>query len=203
MKKTILTAATLLVCGVSMVEAQMRPAAAAPRTWISAYGQMYTSLAGFFDPGTESDWVFDDNALGLGLGLHRELAPGLMLGVDATFARPAYERRTTGNNPQVTGSGTASVGTAMATGRIASGGGADLGFYLTGGIGTIAYNLEDIGEWNADFALQAGTGLEYRMGRGRALNLEWGRIWGYHERDGIGGGAAQHGVLRLGLRFGR
>jgi hypothetical protein len=40
------------------------------------------------------------------------------------------------------------------------------------------------------------------MAPNRAVFLEWGRIWGYHEREGIGGGAAQHSVLKLGARFG-
>jgi hypothetical protein len=204
MKKSILLAAALCVAAVTIAEAQARPQArgVSPRTWISANGLMYTNLARFYDPGTASDWIFDDNAFGFGAGAHHEFAPGLLLGLDASFARPAYERRRPGGN-QISGAqGTATVATAMATGRIGYGGGADLGFYLTGGLGTIAYNLEDVGEWNADFALQAGTGLEYRMAAARSIFLEWGRIWGYHEREGVGGGAAQHGVLKLGVRFG-
>jgi hypothetical protein len=204
MEKTILFAAALCVAGVSIAEAQARPQprGVTPRTWVSGNGLMYTNIARFHDPGTASDWVFDDNAFGLGVGAHHEFAPGLLLGVDASFARPAYERRRPSGNVISGATGTATVATAMATGRIGYGGGADLGFYLTGGLGTIAYNLEDVGEWNADFALQAGTGLEYRMAAARSIFLEWGRIWGYHEREGVGGGAAQHGVLKLGLRFG-
>lgn len=203
MKKMIVLAAMLCMAAASSVEAQMRAQGGSPRTWATGYGLMYTSLARFYDPGSDSDWVFDDNAFGLGFAAHREISPGLMLGVDVSAARPAYERRRQGTDVRISGAtGNATVATAMATGRIGYGGGADLGFYLTGGLGTIAYNLEDLGEWNADFALQAGTGLEYRIGRARSIFLEWGRIWGYHERDGIGGGAAQHGVLKLGLRFG-
>jgi hypothetical protein len=89
----------------------------------------------------------------------------------------------------------------MATGRYGYSGGGDIGFYLNGGIGTIAYRLADLG-WNADFALQAGTGLEYRFGRATAVALEWGRTWGYHEKEGLGGGNQTHSALRLALRFG-
>lgn len=175
----------------------------AARTWVAGYGLMYTNISTFYDPGTQSDWVFDDPGFGLGVALQRELGQGLILGADFSLARPAYERRAQGTNVALPGAaGTANVATAMATGRFAYGGGSDLGFYLSGGIGTIAYNLEDVGEWNADFALRAGTGLEFRMAPDRAIFLEWGRIWGYHEREGVGGGAAQHSALRLGGRFG-
>jgi opacity protein-like surface antigen len=202
MRKTILLAALLCIAGPDMAAAQARRAAP-PANWISGYGLMYTNLSRFHDPGTSSDWVFDDNAFGFGVGAQREFGSGLLLGADMSLARPAYERRRTGTNTPISGAtGTASVATAMATGRFGYGGATDLGFYLSGGVGTIAYNLEDVGEWNADFALRAGTGLEYRMSPARAIYLEWGRIWGYHEREGIGGGAAQHGVLQLGARFG-
>jgi hypothetical protein len=201
MKKILLVALVLLAGRASLVDAQMRragAAAASPSAWVSGYGLMYTGIAGFRDPGTASDWIFDDNAFGFGADLKFEVTTGLLLGVDLSMARPRYARR--GPGTDVTG--TATVGTAMLDGRISYGGLPELGFYLTGGLGTIAYYLEDLEEWNADFALRAGTGLEYRVARRQALFLEWGRIWGYHERDGVGGGAAQHSVLKLGLRFG-
>jgi hypothetical protein len=196
MTRSILSAALLAALTATATAAQ-----AAPRTWGVLYGQMYTGISGFYDPDTDSDWVFDDNAFGVGGGVQHEAVSGLLLGVDVSFARPAYEMR-----PRVPitarSTGTATIATAMATGRIAYGGAGDLGFYLNGGLGTIAYNLEDAGGWNADFALRAGTGLEYRLTPARAIFFEWGRIWGYHEREGVGGGAAQHSVLRLGGRIG-
>jgi hypothetical protein len=200
MRHMLLLAVLCLGTAPDYADAQVRRAA--PSTnWVNAYGTMYTNLSSFYDPGTESDWVFDEPAFGFGVGLQRDFG-GLLMGIDASLARPAYERR-----PRAglgVASGTASVATAMATGRFGYGGATDLGFYLSGGIGTIAYNLEDEGAvgWNADFALRAGTGLEYRMSPARAVYLEWGRIWGYHEREGIGGGAVQHSILQLGMRFG-
>jgi opacity protein-like surface antigen len=205
MRKMILFTALLCCTTATAATAQARrpaPQAAPSANWVTVYGQMYTHLSGFNDPGTNSDWVFDDNAFGLGLALQRDFG-GLLLGVDGSLARTAYERRVPGTGVAVpNATGDASVATAMATGRFGYGGATDLGFYLAGGIGTIMYRLEDVAEWNADFALQAGTGLEYRMAPNRAVFLEWGRIWGYHEREGIGGGAAQHSVLKLGARFG-
>jgi hypothetical protein len=202
MTRTLLLAAALAGTATA-VAAQPSGAQTPARTWVNAYGLMYTGIAGFYNPGTDSDWAFDDNAFGLGLGVQREVSPGLLLGLDASLARPAYERRISGTRTAIPGAtGTANIGTAMATGRYAYGGGGDLGFYLSGGLGTIAYHLEDLGEWNSDFALRAGTGLEFRIGTARAIYLEWGRIWGYHEREGVGSGSQQHSVLRLGGRMG-
>lgn len=201
MKRSLVLALGLLVTVAATAAAQVRRPDLEPRTWVSAYGLMYTGIARFHDPGTGTDWVFDDNAFGFGADLHREVTTGLLLGVDLSMARPQYARRAP--NTQVTvASGTATLGTAMLNGRISYGGLPELGFYLTGGVGTIAYYLEDLEDWNADFALRAGTGLEYRIARRQSLFLEWGRIWAYHEREGVGGGAAQHSVLRLGGRFG-
>lgn len=201
LRNTIL--ATLLLCTVASTTAHAQARGTTSRTWIAAYGLMYTNLSRFFDPGSDSDWVFDDNVLGLGAELQREVTQGLLLGADFSVAWPEYERRLRGESTAIEdASGKATVVTAMANGRVATGGATQLGFYLTGAIGTIAYRLEDIGEWNSDFALRAGTGLEYRMAPSRAGYLEWSRIWGYHEKEGLGGGSAQHSVLRLGLRFG-
>jgi opacity protein-like surface antigen len=195
--------ASLLVVLAALVAPAPAAAQAPAQNWVTGYGLMYTNIARFHDPGTQSDWVFDDNAFGFGVALQREFTGGLLLGADFSLARPSYERRRPNTDTAISGAtGTASIGTAMATGRFAYGGATDLGFYLSGGVGTIAYHLEDVGEWNADFALRAGTGLEFRMTPARALFLEWGRIWSYHEREGVGGGAAQHSALRLGARFG-
>jgi opacity protein-like surface antigen len=201
MKRSLLLAAALIVMTAAAADAQMRRPAPTPRTWASGYGLMYTGMSGFHDPGTGSDWVFDDNAFGFGVDLHREITPGLLLGADLSLGRPRYARRVA-NTQSTIATGTATIGTAMVNGRFSYGGMPELGFYLTGGIGTIAYYLEDLEDWNADFALRAGTGIEYRFAGRQSIFLEWGRIWGYHEREGVGGGAAQHSVLKLGLRFG-
>lgn len=172
-----------------------------PKTWASAYGLMYTGLSGLNDPGSASRWVFDDNAFGFGAAIHRQVGQSLMLGLDGSFARPRYERRDLTTQAEIA-AGNASIATAMASGRYGYTGGSDVGLYLAGGIGAVAYRLEDLGTWNADFALQAGTGLEYRFSTNKAGALEWGRTWGYHEKEELGGGNQRHSRLSLALRIG-
>jgi hypothetical protein len=172
-----------------------------PKTWISAYGLMYTGVSGMADPGTQSRWVFDDNAFGVGATIHRQVGQSLMLGLDGSLARPKFEQQELDNSAVVLSSGTASIATAMATGRYGYSGGGDIGFYLTGGIGTVAYRLGEL-DWNADFGLHGGTGLEYRFGGTKAVALEWGRTWGYHEKENLGGGNQTHSALKLALKLG-
>lgn len=172
-----------------------------PDTWVSIYGIMYTNVSNLNDPGSDSEWVFDDNAFGIGATLQRQVGQSLMLGIDGSYARPKYERHVLDSNV-IVASGTAAIATAMASGRYGYSGGGDIGFYLQGGIGTVAYNLEDLDGWNADFALQAGTGLEYRFGGNKAVALEWGRTWGYHEKENLSGGNQTHSALKLALRMG-
>ncbi|HEX6308208.1 MAG TPA: outer membrane beta-barrel protein [Longimicrobiales bacterium] len=201
MRKLILLAAGMIAATPLALRAQMAGPAGAPKTWVSAYGLMYTGVSNLDDPDTSSRWRFDDNAFGFGASLQRQLGTSLMIGVDASVARPEYERRDL-TTDIVAGRGTASIATAMATGRYGYAGGGAIGFYLDGGIGMIAYRLEDLGFWNTDFALQAGTGLEYRFDRNKAVALEWGRTWGYHEEEDIGDGNQTHSRLKLALRLG-
>lgn len=199
--KTSLLFAVTLAAGAPLAASAQRPfPTEPPKTWASVYGVMYTDISSLRDPATESRWAFDDNAFGLGAALHRRVAEGLMLGIDATYARPKYEQRSL-EDDVVLESGTASVATAMANGRYGGGSG-EIGFYLTGGIGTVAYRLEHLDSWNADFGLRAGTGLEYRFRRNLAAALEWGRTWGYHEKEDLGGGSQTHSSLKLSARFG-
>jgi hypothetical protein len=195
MKKIVITLSALLLSAAGLAPTLH---AQAPSWWAGGYGMMYTGIGRVDNPET-GRWTFSDNAFGAGGNLLRQFGPSLLLGVDVSYARPSYER-TVGSD--VVASGDAQILTAMGTGRMAYGGGSELGFYLTGGLGTIAYNLSDLDGWNSDFALRAGTGLEYRFANDRAAYLEWGRIWGYHEQEGVSGGRAQHSNLKLGLRFG-
>ena len=172
-----------------------------PDTWVSVYGIMYTNISNLNDPGSDSRWVFDDNAFGIGATLQRQVGQSLMLGIDGSYARPKYETYDLSTD-LLAESGTATIATAMASGRYGYSGGGDIGFYLAGGIGTVAYNLEHLDGWNADFGLQAGTGLEYRFGGNKAVALEWGRTWGYHEKENLSGGNQTHSALKLALRMG-
>ncbi|HSK18360.1 MAG TPA: hypothetical protein VK912_04425 [Longimicrobiales bacterium] len=172
-----------------------------PDTWVSIYGIMYTNVSSLNDPGSDSKWVFDDNAFGIGATLQRQVGQSLMLGIDGSYARPKYETYDL-DTSVLEENGTAAIATAMASGRYGYSGGGDIGFYLQGGIGTVAYDLEHLDGWNADFALQAGTGLEYRFGGNKAAALEWGRTWGYHEKEDLSGGNQTHSALKLALRMG-
>jgi hypothetical protein len=184
------------------LDAQVRPGPSLPSTWVIVYGQMYTGISGFEDPNTESRWNFSDNTFGAGAALLRQFGQSLLLGVDASLAKPEYETEPIDDPTIPEESGNATIATVLLTGRIAYGGAAELGFYLTGGIGTIAYKLEHLDGWNSDFALRAGTGLEYRFRPNGAVFLEWGRIWGYHEKEGVSGGRVSHSNLKLGGRLG-
>lgn len=196
--KTTMLWLGLLTCTAARLDAQ---AVEPPKLWLTAYIQLYGSMGQFIDPGSDSRWLFGDNTFGLGTALHYDVTPTIALGVDVGFAQPAYQR-VDPDDGSIIKAGDAQVFTAFATGRMAYGGGADLGFYLTGGAGTIAYRLDDLGELNADLALRAGTGLEYRWTARRRVFLEWGRVWGYHEKEGLSGGKATHSVLELGIRAG-
>lgn len=207
MKRSIsaLAGLTIAASGIALApidsHAQRQFGVQPPGTWVSAYGLMYTNTSDVLDPGTDSRWVFDDNAFGGGLTVQRRFGQSVMLGVDGSYARPKFEQRDLVDSDLIIERGTAAIATLMASGRYGYSGGGDVGFYLTGGIGSIAYKLGEL-DWNADFALQAGTGLEYRFAPNRALALEWGRTWGYHEKEDLGGGSQTHSALRLALRLG-
>jgi len=203
MKKSMIIAAACIVLSAPAVHAQSPrlPAGDPPRLWIHASGVMYTTISSFVDPGSDSRWVFDEPAFGGGIGVQREFGTGLMLGLDATYTSVKYQR-TDLNASTIIASGNAGLGSAMVTGRFAYGGGSDIGIYLSGGAGTLAYKLEDLGSWNADFAMRAGTGIEYRFAPNKAVALEWLRMWAYHEKEELGGDTQRPSMLRLNVRLG-
>jgi hypothetical protein len=193
--------AALAVSFVAIQPAAAQQPLTAPKAWVAASAVMYTTIAPLLDPGTSSRWQFDDTAFGAGLGAQYEISQGLLLGAEGTWATTSYERRAL-ESQAVLAEGSATIATAMATGRFAYGGGGAVGIYLTGGAGAIAYNLEDVGEWNSDFALRAGTGIEFLLRRNVGAALEWNRLWAYHEKEELGGGRQNHSMLRLSLRYG-
>src|SRR5690606_35234881 len=110
MKRILLAGAMFLLGAPSMLNAQAR--GDAPKTWVSAYGLMYTGMSDLRDPETQSRWLFDDNAFGLGASLQRQFGTSIIIGVDASYERPKYERRELDVDYIIAG-GTATVGTAM------------------------------------------------------------------------------------------
>jgi len=198
MKTPVLAALAAALLGAQTAAAQVP---APPKTWISASGAMYTSTSPVIDPTSNSRWIFDDNGFGVGAALQREFGQGLIIGVEGTWAKTKYQR-TDLETQQTTPQGDAAIATAMVSGRFAYGGGGPVGIYLTGGAGAISYNLDDLDGWNSDFALRAGTGIEYMMRRNLGLALEWNRIWGYHEKEDLQAGRQNHNLLRLTARYG-
>jgi hypothetical protein len=199
MKKLTLFLAFMTLSAASARAQQQQPF---PKFWVSGYAQMYTSLAEFEDPGTSSRWEFSDNTFGFGAAAHYDVSPTITLGLDLGYVAPEFEARDTADDGIIVGSGDAQVLTMLATGRMASGGGGDIGFYLTAGGGAIAYRMGDFTDMNTDLALRAGTGLEYRWGTTRRIFAEWGRLWTFHEKSGLSGGRVQHSALQLGFRQG-
>ncbi|MEX1183377.1 MAG: outer membrane beta-barrel protein [Gemmatimonadota bacterium] len=194
MTKSIIAAAALLLATAPAASGQVRDAPS--RTSISAGPVMYTTISSIVDPDSDSRWTFDDTGFGFGAGVQREFGQGLLIGVEGTYATTRQERSYL-DTDVVFESGDAAIATGMLTGRFAYGGGGTVGIYLTGGAGTIAYKLDSLDGWNPDFALRAGTGIEYQFAVGKGIALEWNRIWGYHEKEDLGGGRQNHSVLKL------
>lgn len=168
-----------------------------PKTWITG------SVGGFLDPGSVPDasgvWDFG-TAFSGGLGVHRQIGNGLVLGIDGSFAPAKYELRDAAN--AVTGSGKASLVTGLLTGRIYTGGMGPMGMYLTGGAGVMAYEMKGLNRWDPDLALMTGAGLEYRPSQSQSLFLEWGKLWTFHQSDGVKNSTVNHSQIRAGIRFG-
>ncbi|MBI4408549.1 MAG: outer membrane beta-barrel protein [Gemmatimonadetes bacterium] len=191
--------ALVLLAGAAPAAAQFGKVKAVPDTWMSVW------IGGFHDPGNVSDdesnsrWDFGP-ALGGGAGLHHKLGSSLMAGLDVSFAPARYERTVRGDTAAIEESGR--LATAMLSGRLRYGGGGDFSMYLTGGAGAFIYGLPALDRWDPDLALLAGAGLEYRAAPNKALFLEWGKYWTFHQHDGVQSNSPKHSALRVGGRFG-
>lgn len=169
-----------------------------PKTWITG------SVGGFLDPGSVPDasgvWDFGA-ALGGGIGIHRQVGQGITIGVEGSFLPSKYELRD--SNRSVIEKGSASIVTGLATARLNTGGMGPLGMYLTGGAGVMAYGMKGgLDRWDPDLALMTGAGLEYRPSQKRAIFLEWGKFWTFHQQEGVKNNTVNHSQLRAGVRFG-
>lgn len=174
--------------------------AAAQDTWATGW------VGGMLDPGRvvddESDatWAFG-TGFGLGLGLHRELGRSFLVGVDGNLFRLPYEVRPhTATADTLSGDG--SIVSLLASARLRTGGAAVFGTYLTGGVGTLMYNLPGLDRWDSDLALLAGAGIQYQPQAQLGLFIEWGRFWTFHQREGVDSGMTRHSNLRVGARYG-
>jgi hypothetical protein len=181
---------------------------------LSMHPVLYTGFGPFFDPGTQTRWVLADAAVGGGGGLHIEVGSGVLLGVEAAYARTNYERRPRTGQTAVD-AGTAAVTTIVAGGRMSGSGLGRLGGlggmrglmglaglgYVTGGAGAIVYGLENVAGSNTDLAFHLGGGLELLSARGRGGFLELKQIWAFHEREGVDDSTVRHSRLDLGARL--
>lgn len=193
-------AALVLTTAALPLHAQIRDIPMPNRNWAGAWAGMYTGVDFVFDPGTDSGWYFDDPAFVFGVGLERELSQGLLIGVEGSYAATDFERRA---DNELLASGDANLITALATGRLISGSGGPISFYLKGGIGAFGYKVPDPAETNFDFALSSGAGVQYRLRPALAALFEWNQYWAYHEKEGLStSNTGRHSMLRLGVRAG-
>jgi hypothetical protein len=196
MKAAFAILAAVLCLAAAHPAAAQRSAQPAAANWVSAW------LGGYYDLGNVADdageWRFG-SGFALGGGLHRDVGPGLALGVEGSIARVPYEvHPTIGTVVR----GDATLVTSMASGRLRYGGGEQLAIQLTGGIGAFTYFLSEIDRVDPDFALLTGGGVDYQLNRRTAAFVQWGRYWVFHPRAGINTHRANHHHLRGGVRLG-
>jgi hypothetical protein len=192
-------AAAVLLLGATPVEAQP----GAPRVWVSGWAGRFTSLGGFSDGDLDAFFRFDD-ATAFGAGAHFTVSPGLVLGLDALYGTSSYQRFNR-DDASAQGEGDAKVGSALASLRMAGGGGI-LGLYLSAGGGVFAWDLDDAEleeGWDLDLALQIAAGLEYAFHTRARLFAEYGQWWVYHQKDDeIQSNTPNHNLIRVGARLG-
>ena len=196
----IAVAALTIAAGNAPLAAQ---APAGPATWFSAWVGRFTDVGGFSDGDLAAFYRFDD-ANAFGGGIHRRMGPGAVGGVDVLYGTTSYERfeRDTG---LLEGNGDAKLGSALASLRLAGGGGI-LGIYLSAGAGVFAWDLDDEeldDGWDLDFSFQIAAGLEYAVLPRARLFAEYGQWWVYHQKDAaVEKNTANHNLLRVGARLG-
>ncbi len=199
MKKAAVLVSSLAVLGLTTpAAAQFRTVQKPPQTWATAW------VGGYLSPGRVADaesgnWDFGSTFAG-GLGLHRQVGRGLVLGLETSYAPASYERSDAEGT--LLGEGDARLVTGMLTGRLQTGGGGNFGMYVTGGAGAFVYGMPELDRWDPDLGLSTGAGLEYRPSVNRALFVEWGRYWTFHQKEGVRDNTTKHSQLRAGARFG-
>mgnify|MGYP000120848943 FL=1 len=197
--KAVLVFAALAACAVSAAAQEPGPAVRPPRNWLAVWAGGYTNGGGVYDPASRSTWDFGSSLAG-GVGVHRQVGSGLVVGLETSFAPAPFER--SDSTERVVDRGRARLVTALATGRLRYGGGGPVGLYLTGGAGTLVYGMPTLGRWDPDLALLTGAGLEYRPRRAQVFFVEWGRLWTFHQKEGVEDNDTRFSQLRAGVRIG-
>lgn len=200
MKTAVLISTLALLAAASPAAAQFAEVKPAPKTWVSAWAGAHMSPGTVRDPVGDAQETWDfGSAFGGGLGVHRQVGQSLVLGVEGSFSPVAYEHTAVDG---VKTEEKARLVTGLLSGRLRYGGSDAFGMYLTGGAGAFVYGLPELGRWDPDLAVKTGAGLEYRPSLNRALYVEWGRFWTFHQKSGVKDNSTKHSEFRVGARMG-
>jgi opacity protein-like surface antigen len=207
-RATTVTLAALSLCAAHVRAQQPVPEdaqqpAVRPRVFLSGSGGYFIDLGGFAAPPADSAFFTFDNAIAFGGGVHVAVSPGVVVGLDAVYAKPDYQKRDR-RTGDAESSGRASVASGLLSMRLNTAGGGRFNLYLTAGAGVFAYDVPEpvVSEWDKDLAAMAGAGLEYRLIPRFAGYFEWTQFWAYHQKEGNVRNTAKHNLLRLGARVG-
>jgi opacity protein-like surface antigen len=199
----VLTAAA---APLAFAAAQAKAPAGPAENWASAFIVGYTGIGTFNNPvGTDAlnqneTWNVG-SGLGLGVSAAHVLGQALQIGAEATFA-PSIGVEIQEPTATSVVSGHAKVGTAMATGRLMTGGGGGLGFFLQGGVGAVYWGMPAPATTATDFAYRYGGGLEYQTSMRRAIFLQWGQIGAFHKHHGVSSNTVKFSQITGGIRIG-
>jgi hypothetical protein len=197
--RTLLFALALAGLPLAPACAQRRAGFSMPRVWLSAWAGRFVDFGGFSDD-QNTFFQFDD-ATAFGGSVHVRPGQLAQLGIDVVWSRPAYQRFDR-ETVEVMSSGEATTLAALASLRLAGGGG-PLGLYLTGAAGAFIWNLEELGGRETDPAATIGIGVDYALPANAMLFGEYGQWWVFHQKDDtVEKNTAKHTLFRFGLRYG-
>jgi hypothetical protein len=200
MKKVLFLSTLAFLGTTSSAWAQFGPVRQPPNQWVTGWVGGNLSPGKIQDHESGTEWAFG-SGVGFGGGIHRRVGGSLVLGLEASYSPMRTEIRDLDTSAMTPG--TSKVVTALASGRLRYGGGDSFGMYLTGGAGTMMYGVPaPVDRWDPDLALYSGTGVEYRPNDRRAVFVEWGRFWTFHQRDGVQDNTTKSSQLRVGGRMG-
>lgn len=170
-----------------------------PRLWIGAwFGGLFPDDVN--DPDT-GDWLLGDNVAG-GVELALRVGQGAFVVADLGYTRTGYDRV---DGFTVT-SGDADIFTTAAGLRynLVSGPAVLYSPFGVVGLGAVHYRLSDLDEFDTDFAILTGGGLDFRLNRSLKLLVAGYNFLVFHQRASSRGDAnlSRLTELRVGLRWG-
>lgn len=176
----------------------------AQRPWEGPRWRMGAWFGGIFPDDVEDpengDWLLGDNVAG-GVEINLHLGQGAFLVGDVGYTRTGYDRVDLG----VT-SGHADIFTTAVGLRYSLVYGPTVLYSPFGmvGLGAVHYRLSDLDEFDTDFAIATGGGLDFRLNRSLYLSLAAYNFLVFHQRASSRRDAnlSRLTELRLGLRWG-